>query len=202
MYSVEIMPSSQMPMPAVDPTVCLMDASPLIHLAMIGVLDLPLRFGPVIIPDAVAIETTYDRSKPYALENEAWMMANARAGGRNRWIERPATEIGELLKIAIETGRSRPRNVGEHAIVNWLADNIRGFGGPALVIYENGKIPNMLVREGLPDDVIVVTSRTFLALAQEAGHLDDAEAAWSIVAARDPRANPTMSYQLIKGSGA
>ena len=191
---------AQTPLPAVDPTVCLVDASPLIHLAMIGALDLPLRFGPVVVPDAVEIETTYDRGKPYAAEIDAWMAANTRVSGRNRWVDRPATEVGELLKIAIETGRPRPRNVGEHAIVNWLADNIGGFGGPALVVYENGKIPNMLLREGLPDDVIVVTSRTFLALAEGAGYLDDAEAAWAVVAANDPRANPVRNYQLIKGS--
>jgi hypothetical protein len=154
-----------MPLPETEPTVVLVDASPLIHLAMLGALDLPLRFGPVIVPDAVEIETTYDPEKPFAGEILSWLEGNVRKPGQNRWVERPITEVGELLRLAIETGRPRPRNVGEHAIVNWLSDNILALGGPALIVYENGKIPNMLIREGLPEDVIVVTSRTFLHLA-------------------------------------
>ena len=187
-----------MPLPAVEPTVVLVDASPLIHLAMIDALDLPLHFGPVVVPDAVEIETTYDLSKPFAAEIRAWMDANARQPGSNRWVERPATDVGELLKIAIDAGRPRPRNVGEHAIVGWLADNVGRFSGPALVVYENGKIPNMLIREGLPEDVIVVTSRTFLALSAGSGLVGDAEAAWRIIEAADPRANPAMNYQIIQ----
>ena len=188
-----------MPLPTVEPTVLLVDASPLIHLAMVGLLDLPLRFGPVVVPDAVEIETTHDLEKPFAAEIRAWMDANARQSGRNRWVERPATDVGELLKIAIEMGRPRPRNVGEHAIVNWLGDNIASFGGPALIVYENGKVPNMLLREGLSEDVVVVTSRTFLTLASHAGYLQDPQSAWAVVEAQDPRANPAMNYQIIQG---
>lgn len=58
----------------------------------------------------------------------------------------------------------------------------------------------MLLREGLPQDVLVVTSRTFLALAERAGYLADADAVWSAIAARDPRANPAFNYQLISGA--
>lgn len=188
------------PLPAVEPIVVLVDASPLIHLAMVGALDLPLRFGPVVIPDAVRIETTHDARRPFAAEIGAWLDANRRAEGRNHWVECPQTEIGELLRIAVETGRPRPRNVGEHAIVNWLADNILRLGGPALIVYENGKIPNMLIREGLPADVVVVTSRTFLRLSERAGFLPDAEATWQTIAAADPRANPAMNYQIISGT--
>lgn len=189
-----------MPLPGVEPTVVMVDTSPLIHLAMIGALDLPLRFGPVVVPDAVEIEATYSKDRPFAAEIHDWLEANSRAAGSNRWIERPVTEVGELLKIAIETGRPRPRNVGEHAIVNWLGDNILALGGPALVVYENGKIPNMLIREGLPEDVVVVTSRTFLELAHRAGYLADADAAWRVIAANDLRANPALNYQIIPGS--
>ena len=163
------------PLPQVEPTILLADASPLIHLAMIGALDLPLKFGPVIVPDAVEIETTYDAEKPFAVELRAWMDGNRREPGRNRWIDRPSTDVGSLLKLAIETSRPRPRNVGEHAIVNWLSDNIGGFGGPALVVYENGKVPNMLVREGLSEDIVVVTTRTFLHLGHRAGFLAEPE---------------------------
>ncbi|WP_375457370.1 hypothetical protein [uncultured Methylobacterium sp.] len=188
-----------MPLPDVEPTVVLVDASPLIHLAMLDALDLPLRFGPVVVPDAVEIETTHDRGKPFAAEIYAWLEARVRTPGANRWVERPSTEIGELLRIAVDMNRPRPRNVGEHAIVNWLADNVLARGGPALIVYENGKIPNMLIREGLAEDVIVVTSRTFLHLGHRAGHLADPDAAWATIAAADPRANPALNYQIILG---
>ena len=55
----------------------------------------------------------------------------------------------------------------------------------------------MLIREGLPEEVIVVTSRTFLQLAEGAGHLADAEAAWAVVSASDPRVNLAVNYQVI-----
>lgn len=194
------MSAPRLPLPETEPTVVLVDASPLIHLAMLDGLDLPLRFGPVVVPDAVEIETTYDPTKPFAPEIRAWFESNGRRPGLNRWVDRPATEIGELLKIAVETGRPRPRNVGEHAIVNWLSDNLPTLGGPALIVYENGKVPNMLLREGLSEDVVVVTSRTFLHLSHLAGHLNDPEAAWALVAEKDPRANPAMNYQIIPGT--
>lgn len=187
-------------MPPIEPIVILVDASPLVHLAMVGELDLPLRFGPVVVPDTVEIETTYLTEKPFASEIRAWFDRNTRASGRNRWVERPSTDVGELLRIAIETGRPRPRNFGEHAIVKWLSDNALALGGPALIVYENGKIPSMLIREGLPEDAVVVTSRTFLAMAEQAGYLADAEATWAIVAAQDGRANPTLNYQVIGGT--
>lgn len=84
-----------MPLPVVEQTVLVADASPLIHLAMAAALDLPLRFGPVVIPDAVEIETTDYISKPFAAEIRAWMDANVRAPGCNRWVERPTTDVGE-----------------------------------------------------------------------------------------------------------
>lgn len=188
------------PLPAVEPTVVLADASPLIHFAMADLLDLPLRFGPVIVPDAVEIETTHAEDRPFASRIRGWLDDNGPGPGRNRWVERPSTDVGELLRIAIDTGRPRPRNVGEHAIINWLADHIIARGGPALVVYENGKVPAMLLREGLAEDIVVVTTRTFLHLAQQAGYLEDAEAVWAVVAARDGRANPALNYQVIQAS--
>jgi hypothetical protein len=83
-------------------------------------------------------------------------------------------------------------------MVDWLADNVVHAGGPALVIYENGKIPNMLRREGLPEDVVVVTSRYFLRLAQHLGYVPDAERLWSIIEKSDPRSNPQAEATLIQ----
>jgi hypothetical protein len=193
------MPDMSMPLPSVEPTIVLVDASPLIHLAMAGEMDVLLRFGIVVVPDAVEIEATFFPDKPYARDIAAWLDANSRREGANRWVERPATDIGELYRIAIETGRPRPRNAGEHAIVEWLSDHVASFGGPALVVYENGRVPNLLVREGLTEDVVVVTSRALLNLAERAGHLADADAVWRKIEGGAPQANPAVNYQIIKG---
>jgi hypothetical protein len=81
-----------------------------------------------------------------------------------------------------------------------LADNIVHERGPALIIYENGKIPHMLRREGLPEDVVVMTSRYFLRLSQERGLLADAEATWTRIAEFDTRSNPQAEATLIQRS--
>jgi hypothetical protein len=73
-------------------------------------------------------------------------------------------------------------------------------GGPALIIYENGKVPNMLRREGLPEDVVVMTSRYFLRLSQERGLLADAEATWAKISELDTRSNPQAEATLIQRS--
>lgn len=93
------MDPSLVPLPPVEATVLLVNASPLIHRAMVGWLGLSLRFGPVIVPDAVEIEPTHDVTKPFAAEIRAWMDANIRKPGQNRWVERAATDVGELLEI-------------------------------------------------------------------------------------------------------
>ena len=58
----------------------------------------------------------------------------------------------------------------------------------------------MLIREGLPEDVMVVTSRAFLQLGEQAGYLADADAAWARIAALDRRANPVVNYQVVQGT--
>ena len=83
-----------MPLPAVEPTIIVVDASPLIHLAMIEQLDLTLRFGPVIVPDAVELETTFFADKRFASDIADWLRSHTRAPGRNRWVDRPVTEVG------------------------------------------------------------------------------------------------------------
>jgi predicted aconitase len=62
-------------------------------------------------------------------------------------------------------------------IAAWLADNLAQTGGPALVVYENGKVPGLLSREGVAAVVAVATTRNFLAMAAAEGIIPDAHRA-------------------------
>lgn len=185
-----------LPFSEVQPTVVLADTSPLIHLAAVDKLNLLFEFGKVVIADVVELEAAFDLNKPFAREIREWIDVHGESGdGR---IKIGNTELGPLYELALKTGVDRPKNAGERAIVDWLADNIVHAGGPALVIYENGKIPNMLRREGLPEDVVVVTSHYFLRLAQELKLIADAEDLWSRIQDSDHRSNPLAEATLIQ----
>lgn len=184
---------SAIPFSDIRPTVVMADSSPLIHLAAVGLLDLLPAFGPVVIADVVQLETCLDLTKPFAAEIAAWIDGNAD-------VRVEETDLGPIYRLAIEQNKPRPRNSGERAIVDWLADNIVHEGGPSLIVYENGKIPNMLRREGLPEDVVVTTSRYFLQLAQVRGLIDDADAVWARIAELDTRSNPVAEATLIRRS--
>jgi hypothetical protein len=186
---------NSLPFSDLQPTVVMADSSPLIHLAAVEHLDLLFEFGHVVIADVVRSETCLDQNKPFAPEIAAWIDANL--GSRLSLAE---TELGPLYEMAVKTGVKRPRNSGERAIVEWLAENIVHEGGPALIIYENGKIPTMLRREGLPEDVVVTTSRYFLRLSQERGLLADAEETWDRIAKLDTRSDPQAEATLIQRS--
>src|ERR1700755_2912462 len=136
-----------LPFSDVRPTVVLADTSPLIHLAAVNKLDLLLEFGAVVIADVVELEAAFDLEKPFAREIREWIYAH-QVGDKRVTIGK--TDLGPIYALVLRTGTQRPRNYGARAIVDWLADNVVHAGGPALVIYENGKIPNMLRREGLP----------------------------------------------------
>ena len=56
---------------------------------------------------------------------------------------------------------------GEQAIIGWLADTLPETQGPALVVYENGRVPRMIQREGLSGVVVVATTRAVLGFAEE-----------------------------------
>lgn len=185
---------SAMPFSDLRPTVVMADSSPLIHLAAVGQLDLLVGYGGrVVIPDVVRLETCFDPNKPFAAEISAWIDANP-------GVSVGDTDLGPVYELALKSGTRRPRNSGERAIVDWIADNILHEGGPALIIYENGKVPNMLRREGLPEDVVVMTSRYFLRLSQERGLLADAEETWARIGEIDTRSNPQAEATLIQRS--
>lgn len=183
--------------PAVRPTVVVPDTAPLIHLAAGGALDVLTGMGRVVIPDVVVLEATADADKPRAREIAAWIEDGSRPG-TNSPVEVTESEFGPLYRLAVREGMRPPRNAGEIAIAAWLAENLERTGGPALVVYENGKVPNLLLREGVAATVAVATTRNLLALAQERGLIPDAEAVWARIVAEAPTANPASVLTFIE----
>lgn len=180
----------------VRPTVILPDTSPLVHLAAVEALPVLNGLGHVVVVDVVVLEATNDPSKPYAREIAAWIEAGG-APGSNQPVEVATTELGPLYKLALEQNVKPPRTAGEIAIAEWLADELRHCGGPALVVYENGRVPAMLAREGVVATVAVATTRNLLELAQREGLIPDAEALWARIARAAPTANPASVLTYI-----
>ena len=180
----------------IRPTVILPDTSPLVHLASAGALHVLTDLGRVVVIDVVALEATHDRGKPHAGEIAAWIAEGAMPGS-NRPVEIAETELGPLYRLAIDQNVKPPRNAGEIGIAEWLSDNLRHIGGPALVIYENGRIPNMLAREGLAHTIAVATTRNLLELAQREGLIPDADALWARIVNAAPTANPASVLTTI-----
>jgi hypothetical protein len=185
-----------MRLPRIKPTVVIPDAAPLIHLAAGDALTVLNGMGRVLVPDIVQLEATYYLDKPYAREIAAWIEAGQQHGS-NAPVEIAETEIGGLYRIALDQGLPRPRNAGEIGIATWLAENLARVGGPALVVYENGRVPGMLSREGVADVVAVATTRNMLRMAQEEGIIPDAEALWERITAVIPTANPAANLTII-----
>lgn len=180
----------------IRPTVILPDTSPLIHLAAADSLPILNGLGRVVVVDVVVLEATNDPGKPYAREVAAWIDAG-RKPGSNWPVEIAATELGPLYKLALDQNVKPPRNAGEIAIAEWLANELRHIGGPTLVVYENGRVPAMLAREGVAETVAVATTRNLLELAQREGLIPDAEALWARIAKVVPTANPASVLTYI-----
>ncbi len=189
-----------MSQPQIKPTVIIPDAAPLIHLAAGDALTLLNGMGRVVVPDVVALEATYFADKPYAGEIASWITDGAKVGS-NRPVEVAETEIGSLYRLALDGGLARPRNAGEIGIAAWLADNLLSIGGPALIVYENGRVPGLLSREGVAAVVAVATTRNFLSMAFGAGLITDPDVIWARIVAAMPTANPVSNVTFINPIG-
>jgi hypothetical protein len=150
------------------PTVILPDTAPLIHLAAGRALHVLNALGRVVVVDIVMLEATFYHNKPFAAEVLAWIDAG-RQHGSNRPVEIAETELGGLYKLALDRGMKKPRNAGEIAIAEWLGDELGHIGAPTLVVYENGRVPAMLARDGVLAAVAVLTTRNLLTLAEQRG---------------------------------
>ena len=96
----------------------------------------------------------------------------------------------------------RAKDAGELAIMQWLGNCVDYHSDAGiLIVYENGKIPRFVRETGLDMATDVLTTRTFLELAERRGVLTRAADWWQRILAVAATANPqvaTMSIRLPK----
>lgn len=178
------------------------DMSPLIHLAAAGRLPLLHEFGRVVVMDIVAHEASDDMTKPWAREVADWLRKGQEAGS-NQPVEVVKTEIGEAYRLARQADPSfTMRDAGERAIRDWLVDSLPEIGGPALVIYEDKRMPGLIQRERLEEMVVMATTRAVLTFAQERGLIASAEEAWNDIIKRAEGASPSLDVKVMRPTHA
>jgi predicted nucleic acid-binding protein len=186
----------------ITPIVVVPDMSPLIHLAAAGRLLLLHEFGHVVVMDIVAHEASDDLTKPWAREVADWLRKGQEAGS-NQPVEIVKTEIGEAYRLARQTDPTfTMRDAGERAIRDWLVDSLPDIGGPALVIYEDKRMPSLIQREHLEDVVVMATTRAVLTFAQERGLIASAEEAWNDIIKRAEGASPSLDVKVMRPTRA
>jgi len=182
----------------ITPVVVVPDMSPLIHLAAAGMLYLLQEFGRVIVMDIVAYEASADPTKPWAREVANWIQ-QGQGPGSNHAVEIVKTEIGEAWRLARQTDPGfKMQNAGERAIRDWLVDSLLEVGGPALVIYEDKRLPKLIQREHLDNIVVLATTRAALRFAEDRGLISSAEAVWNDIISRAAGASPSLDRAILR----
>jgi len=182
----------------ITPAIVIPDMSPLIHLAAAEQLSLLHEFGRVIVMDIVAYEASSDLEKPWANDVATWLKRGQETGS-NQPVEIVKTEVGEAYRLArITDPNFKMQDAGERAIRDWLVDTLPEVGGPALVIYEDKKMPKLIEREQLSDVVVVATTRAVLAFAEERGLIESAEDVWNSIVKKAEGANPSRAVQVMQ----
>lgn len=182
----------------ITPVVVIPDMSPLIHLAAAGRLPLLQEFGRVVVMDIVAHEASEDLTKPWAREVADWLRKGQEPGS-NQPVEVVKTEVGEAYRLARQADPNfTMRDAGERAIRDWLVDSLPEIGGPALVIYEDKRMPGLIQREHLEAVVVMATTRAVLTFAQERGLIASAEEVWNDIVKRAEGANPTLDVKVMR----
>lgn len=188
------MSSSKTFLPPIErPDIVIPDSGPLIHLAIADELRLLHEIGGrVVIVDVVRQEVTGNLDKNGARKLQEWIEAGLIPGSNNP-VEIAITETGSLLRLArLVDPQASARNAGERAIIDWLGDRLEGSEKNAIVVYENGKVPNMIARQGLDINVDVLTTRAFLTLAENRRIIPSAEKVWQRIVEIAPTTNPSI----------
>lgn len=148
------------------------DAGPLITLAVADALDtLKLLQARIVIPDMVHFEVTRHAHKPGAQIFIAWLQANRQV------VELAATEeFAEFSELLAINPAARTRKRGEHAAAEVLANVLEDGTEAGLLLFEDSDIrkANFLVR--LPNNVLILSTSTFLHGLQRRHLILDAEA--------------------------
>jgi hypothetical protein len=136
------------------------DTGPLIHLVGSDLLDDVLAVcEQLIIPDMVFIEAT-KQGKPFA--DRILLLAS------HALVSIHKTTTGEMYAAALKGEPTfNAKNAGERAIIDWLLDEIDQTSTPAIVLYENGKVPRLIENHDIDANVSVLTTRAFFEVLKE-----------------------------------
>lgn len=172
------------------PTVIVPDTAPLIHLAVAGQLALLGAVGRVVLVDMVVHEATERPDKPYATDISDWIRQGMQPGS-NTPVQVVKTEVGELYRNTklLDPGY-KSRNAGELAILAWLAETVETTADNVMVVYENGKVPDLIRCNAMDANIAVVTTRAFLHYAERQGLATGAESLWQGMVDKVPAVNP------------
>jgi predicted nucleic acid-binding protein len=148
------------------------DASPLITLAIADALDtLLLPEVKVIIPDMVNFEVTRHINKPGSRELLDWISAH-----QFREVFVGSTEVFYEFVILHELNPTvKTKNRGEQAAAEILERELKNGVDAAIFLFEDSDIKkaNFLVR--LPDNVLIMSTSTFLDGLQQKGLIASAD---------------------------
>lgn len=147
------------------------DAGPLITLAVADALDtLKLLGARIVIPDMVRFEVTRHADKPGAQAFLFWLDNNSEL------VEIGITEeFAEFTEMLALNPALRTRNRGEMAAAEVLANELAAGVDAGLLLFEDSDIrkANFLVR--IPDNVLILSTSTFLHGLQRRNLIADAE---------------------------
>lgn len=146
------------------------DACPLIQLAQAGALHLLHRVGRVVVvADLVADAATHAASPPGAKALRSWMETGSQPGSAAP-VRVEATETGRAVALArrADPGFSL-RGGGGSAVVSWLVERLEEADAGSVVLHEGDRVPRVVAGQGRGADLDVLTTRAFLALADERG---------------------------------
>jgi hypothetical protein len=177
------------------------DTGPLIHLASVNALHLISDIATkVVIPDLVLMEAIVT-GKPYASEIDQWVKSGVSTGK----ISIASTDSGESVRLARVTEPTfRLKDGGEKSIVEWLLDEVNGTDKKTLIIYENGKVPSMLLRWNSDMNATVVTTHAFLRVCEEASLLNSSDLTWQKMVQKNPtinQADQQTNFRRVKKIG-
>jgi hypothetical protein len=175
---------------------CVIDAGPLITMALGGALDTLTAAGDYFqfkVLDIVALEAGR-RDRPGGSDISDWI-ENMKADGKLDVIE---TDIGLITKTErVENPFYRIKNAGEHAIAEWIENGGLKDANSTLVVYED-KDTRKLLEHMEPDaDVVAVSTRAFLIAGEGIGFVKDAATLWDKIHGQAPtRSDVANRFQV------
>ena len=111
----------------------------------------------------------------------------------------PLRKTGNLYRMAkIVNPDYKVKNAGETAIMMWLTEEVEKTDREIMVIYENGKVPELIRRNATDIPYSVLTTRSFLDFAQKQGLIGNADDVWSLVKEHAPTVSETRNIMTNK----